>query len=192
MIVICGYPGIGTNRYRRFLTGETYDEIKTNYDSRTNSSLDKFTHKGEDIVYGKIYTTHCMNTTEVRRDFPGFEVHKIWTENLDISLLRFWDVFWKNNVEENIANCFDVIVFYKEYYKNVDKDCDILIDIENDFDEFSLVMRRELKTHSNVVFDEALSIYDSWGKHAPVNDIVNGLPSEVILESYRLNIEENA
>jgi len=103
-------------------------------------------------------------------------------------LHRFWDVFWKDQVGDTSKNAFSVITEQLAFYHhNVDKEADILIDVDNSQDNFSKLIRKQLVLHKNKKFLAALDAYNTYGIHAPITDIVNGKSQEQILESIRLN-----
>ena len=163
MVIICGYPGIGTNRFRRLLTNKKYTEDKINYDKDANYGVDKSLKdplSTEDS--GDIITCHVMNYNQVIEYFGDCTVIKLWSDDLMQCLHRFWDVFWKDQV-------------------------DILIDVDNSQDNFSKLIRKQLVLHKNKKFLAALDAYNTYGIHAPITDIVNGKSQEQILESIRLN-----
>lgn len=165
---------------------------KRNYEE-SNYDLDKFLNKDVSVEFGKIYTCHNLNYEIVRKYFPDFEIHKIWTENLDQCLLRFYDVYWKNKIGDTVISAFETIAGNVKYYESSvpDKYCDVLIDIDNDNTDFCKIIRKELHSHQNTNFEQALKIFKEWGHHAPVTDIVKGKHREIIEESYRLNLIEN-
>jgi hypothetical protein len=189
VVIICGYPGIGTNRFRRLLTNKKYTEDKINYDKDTNYGVDKSLKdplSTEDS--GDIITCHVMNYNQVIEYFGDCTVIKLWSDDLMQCLHRFWDVFWKDQVGDTSENAFSVIAEQLAFYHhNVDKEADILIDVDNSQDNFSKLIRKQLVLHKNKKFLAALDAYNTYGIHAPITDIVNGKSQEQILESIRLN-----
>ena len=165
---------------------------KINYEHH-NFGLDKSLAENVNVEFGNIYTCHNLTYDTIKKHFPDFKIHKIWTENLDQCLLRFYDVFWKNEIDDTVESAFETISGIRKYYENniPDKHCDVLIDIDNDNTNFCKIIRKELYSHQNPNFDQALKIFKDWGHHAPVNDIVQGKDKEIINESYRLNLIEN-
>ena len=192
MIIICGYPGVGTNRYRLMLQDLDYTGHKQNYETH-NYGLSKHLDENTNVEFGKIYTCHNLTITTLRKHFPKFEIHKLWTQDFYQSLHRFYDVFWKNETGNTVESAFDTIVGNVRYYEDniPDKQCDVLIDIDNDTCKFSKIIRDELYSHTNKNFEQALLIFKEWGPFAPVTDIVAGKDEDIIAESFRLNLLEN-
>lgn len=197
MVVICGYPGIGTNRFHRMLTNLEYQKDGINYDNCSNFgdiANDKYLNFNMDIndINIGIVTCHAMNYNQVRNHFGNCTIIKLWSEYSIQYLHRFYDVFWKNEVGDTLENAFTTLVYNIKYYKEhgVDKEADILIDIDKSTDKFSKLIKHQVSLHNNKNFLKAISVYQKYGIHAPIIDIINNKPHEQILESLKINYKE--
>jgi len=198
MVVICGYPGIGTNRFHRMLTNLEYQKDGINYDNCSNYgdiAEDKFLNSNlniDDIDNIGVITCHAMNYSQVRKYFGNCTIIKLWSEDLIQYLHRFYDVFWKNEVGDTLDNAFTTLISNIKYYKEhgVDKEADILIDIDKSTDKFSKLIKHQVSLHNNKNFLKAVSVYQKYGIHAPITDIINNKSHEQILESIKINYNE--
>lgn len=173
-IVISYYPGSGGNRLAWHLlnfdwqsqpglaihTGSHQMPVEINYSDRDIRPYPSFDTR---IVSSSslVELTHCVNSALLRRHFPGRRIIKI-KSNLTSSLSRYWQVFGRALHEQEIReiNSFYVldkaIHWHWDYYRKtgVDWVADQVYDLEQDADEFSVFMRKNIEQNRSQEFDD--------------------------------------
>jgi hypothetical protein len=184
-MVISFFSGAGGHRYKLFLKGIDFDapnrqmhNTEIAYIKNRNAAfLDEF-YEPFIVESHQLITTHTMATALIKEKLPGHDIIRIFC-NLKDSLRRKWEVDLKYNyvglpLDEQMDGMFQLIKFNIEYYKKfpIDRNADVIIDIEKDDSLFTEVMRKELKI-INPEFDFVWDVYKELGPDAPIICIVN-------------------